>query len=79
MANHKDVIETKTAWDAIGWDNGPFRIKGGKAIYQAVMYNCYNGGRMVKLARLSVGKNGRIQEVSRYVEPDTLLEFLKRQ
>jgi hypothetical protein len=63
-----------TAWAAIGWDDGPFRIKGGRTKYEAVMYNCANNGRLVKLARLDT-KHG-IREVSRYVEPDTILEFL---
>lgn len=68
-------MTTRTAWDSIGWDDGPFRVKGGRAVYEAVMYNCANSGRLVKLARLEV-VNGGVREVSRYVEPDTLLEFL---
>lgn len=63
-----------TAWAAIGWDDGPFRIKGGRTKYEAVMYNAHNNGRLVKLARLDT-KHG-VREVSRYVEPDTVLEFL---
>lgn len=62
----------RTAWAAIGWDDGPFRIKGGRAIYEAVSYN-YNR-RLVKLARLDT-EHG-IREVKRYVDPDTILEFL---
>ena len=36
------VTRTATAWDSIGVD-GSFRIKGGKAIYDAVIYNCKTG------------------------------------
>lgn len=64
----------RTAWEAIGWDDGPFRIKGGRTVYEAVMYNCENDGRLVKLARLDT-KDG-IREIKRYVEPDTVLVFL---
>lgn len=63
----------KTAWEMIGWDNGLFRIVGGRATYEAVMYNCATGGRLVKLAKLVPVKGG-IREVSRYVEPETMLE-----
>lgn len=58
----------------IGWDDGKFRIKGGSACYEAVMYNASRNGNLVKLARLEVS-NGRVREVSRYVLPDTVLEF----
>ena len=71
------VIKESTAWDAIGWDNGPFRIKGGRAIYQAVMFNCATHGDQVKLARLEVTADRKIREVSRYVAPETMLEFIE--
>lgn len=58
----------------IGWDDGKFCVKGGTARYEAVMYNASRNGNLVKLARLEVS-NGRVREVSRYVLPDTVLEF----
>jgi hypothetical protein len=66
------AVKTATAWESIGFDEGLFRIKGGRALYEAVMYNCANDGRLVKLARLEDGP----REVSRYVDPDTVLEFV---
>ena len=74
------VTHTATAWESIGWDNGPFRIAGGKAIYQAVSYQCGpREGQTVLLSRLGEYVNGRavgLRQVNRRVEPDTLLEFL---
>lgn len=70
------VIGTATAWASIGFDDGKFRIQGGRALYECVMYNCANDGRLVKLARLEPGKEGGIHEVSRYVDPETVLEFV---
>lgn len=67
-------IREATAWESIGFDDGNFRIKGGRAIYEAVMYNCVNDAANVKLARLDTTGN-RLREVSRYVHPDTVLEF----
>lgn len=74
------IIKTATAWESIGFDEGKFRIKGGRALYEAVMYNCANSAQLVKLARLDVvrvGNQNRIKEVSRYVKPDTILEFVE--
>lgn len=68
-------MRTATAEESIGWDNGGFRIKGGRAIYEAVMYNCHNGGKLVKLARLDAVGEMEVREVSRYVKPETVLEF----
>ncbi|MGE0412004.1 MAG: hypothetical protein AB7I98_03965 [Verrucomicrobiales bacterium] len=75
-------MKTATAWESIGWDDGKFRIKGGRAIYEAVLYNCKNAADNVKLARLEVGNFepdkplfSSIREISRYVPPDTVLEF----
>lgn len=65
---------TKTAWEAIGWDHGKFKIQGGRVFYEAVMYNCNNGGNLVKLARLEATNEG-LKEVSRYVSPKTILIF----
>ena len=56
-----------TAWQMIGFDEGTFRVKGGRANWQAVMYNSYNNGRLVKLARIEGGP------YERYVDPDTEL------
>lgn len=68
-----DPVFVTTAWNAIGFDDGQFRIKGGKALYQAVIYNCETGGRLVRLSRL----DNRLHETTRYVEPDTILEFME--
>lgn len=69
-----------TAWESIGWDDGPFRVKGGRVYWQAVMYNCANNGRLVKLARIEQTADDSLRgfpcrEFSRYVEPDTVLVF----
>lgn len=71
----RTVIRIATAWESIGWDEGLFRIKGGHAVYEVVVYNCHNEGRLVKLAKLKPEESG-IREVKRYVDPDTVLEFL---
>ena len=77
-----EVVRSATAGESIGWDDGPFRIRGGRAIYAAVMYNCATRGDQVKLARLDPGRMSSrglpaLREVSRYVDMDTVLEFLK--
>lgn len=75
------VVRESTAWAEIGWDEGPFRIKGGSAIYQAVIYVCGpREGRTVRLARLGqyTGTENRgLEQTNRRVEPDTVLEFLE--
>lgn len=75
------VARTSTAWKEIGWDNGPLRIKGGRAIYQAVMHNCATArSDNVKLARLGEYHGATCQglrEVCQYVGPDVVLEFLQ--
>lgn len=77
------VLREATAWDLIGWDSGLIRIRGGRAIYEAVMYNCSRNGKMVKLARLDsvLCDDGvyRLSEVKRYVNPDTMIEILEEQ
>lgn len=65
---------TATAWEMIGWDDGTFQVKGGRARYEAVMYQARFQGRTVKLARLEAAARG-LREVSQRVEPDTVLEF----
>lgn len=72
------ILREGTVWDNIGWDDGPFRIKNGRVLYEAIMYNCHNGGDKVKIARLEVSPNMKIREVSRYVSPDTIVEFLDK-
>lgn len=51
------------------------RIRGGRAQYEAVLYNDSNPGEKVKLARLETGSGG-IREISRYVDADTELELV---
>ena len=74
------VVRVGKAWDEIGWDAGPFRIKAGHAIYQAVIYQCGpRQGATVLLARLGnyTGTNCRgLEQHNRRVHPDTVLEFL---
>lgn len=76
-----EVSREGKAWDEIGWDGGPFRIKGGRAIYQAVGYRCGpREGQTVLLSRLGnyVGTQPiGIAQHNRRVSPDTILEFLR--
>lgn len=79
-----------TAWDLIGFDGFDathwpddgehraawVRIEGGRALYEAVMYLDSTPGTKVKLARLESAPTG-LHEVSRYVDPDTLLEIVE--
>lgn len=60
-----------TAWDLIGWDNGLLRIRGGRAVYEAVTY--IDGRRLVRLERIAP-TDGKLRVVTRYVDPDTELE-----
>lgn len=68
------VVYKLQAWYAIGFDDGKFRIAGGRAIYEAVMYESSRAGKLVKLARLEFADGAH--EVKRYVKPETWLEFL---
>ena len=68
------VVYSVAAWYAIGFDDGKFRNQGGRAIYEAVMYDASRNGQNVKLARLETDEG--VREISRYVSPDTVLEFL---
>lgn len=74
------VTRAATAWDSIGHDGGAFRIQNGTALYDAVIYNCATArSNNVVLARLGnyVGtKPVGVEQHSRRVHPDTLLEFL---
>ncbi len=75
------VLRSATAWDLIGWEDGLVRIHGGRALYEAVMYDCSRDGRMVKLARVEsvMCDDGvyRVREVRRYVAPDTVIEVME--
>lgn len=71
------VLRESTAWDLIGWDDGPIRIKGGTALYEAVLYNCANNAQNVKLARLEIPEPMKVREVSRYVTPETIIEIME--
>jgi len=64
----------KAAWDMVGWDDGEFRIKGGRAKYQAVMFDCSTQGNKVMVARIECGHEG-IRQISRYIDGETMLEF----
>lgn len=69
------------AWDLIGFDGGTadkpahVRIRGGRALYEAVIF--YDGTRQekVKLSRLEATPDG-IRQVDRRVDPDTEMEIL---
>lgn len=78
-----EVEREIAAWDAIGFD-GTLRIKGGRAIYEAVMYNCAArssaNSDTVTLARLGEYQGTRhhgLHQTNRRVGPDTVLEILR--
>lgn len=67
------------AWDLIGWDDGAIMIKGGRTFYEAVIYNCGpREGRLVTLAKVIAVPGGGLRQVSRRVEPETIIQILKR-
>ena len=71
-------MQTKTAWEMIGFDGdggNSVRVQGGRALYEAVIYYDSTPGERVKLARLDARADG-IHQVSRYVDPDTVLEIV---
>lgn len=75
------VTRTATAWDSIGHDGATFRIKGGHALYDAVMKGNLSRARTnaVCLARLGDYHGTKpigIEQHNRWVQPDTILEFL---
>ena len=71
-----DAIATGKAWDAIGWDDGKIKIKGGRAIYEAIFaVEGRRGQSLCKLARLASDERG-LYQLNRYVDPDTEIEFL---
>lgn len=59
-----------------GWDAGPIRIKGGRTIYEAVMFCCGGRQKMVLLAYLVPTERG-IKQINRYVQPDTMIEIME--
>jgi len=61
-----DVV---TAWDLIGFDGG-FRVDGGRVQWEAADYDDSRGGRLVRLTRLVVDRDG-LHVRTRYVDPDT--------
>lgn len=73
------VTREAKAWDCIGYD-GTFRIKGGRACYDAISYNCSRNPSTVLLSRLGNyhGTTSRgIRQYNRRVGLDTMLEFLE--
>lgn len=69
---------TATAWELIGFDGADgesVRVAGGRALYEAVVFNDATPGEMVRLDRLEVSAGG-LRVVNRYVDPDTLLEVV---
>lgn len=72
------VTHEATAWDLIGFDNPEtcVRVKGGRALYEAVIFYDDTPGERVKLARLEAGSDG-IRQINRYVAADTILEVVE--
>lgn len=71
----QQILGTRTAWEMIGYDGPNYvRIKGGRALYEAVMFNEATGRQQkVLLARLEARETG-IAQINRYVDPDTIIE-----
>jgi hypothetical protein len=68
------MTETRTAWDLIGHD-GQFRLPGGRAVYEAVMYDEASArGDRPRLARVET--RGGLRQVNRWVDADQLIEVL---
>lgn len=76
------VIHTDTAWNLIGFDSdwdGKFasvRVKGGRTLYEAVMFIDNGRSDRPRLARLEADGGG-IRQVNRYVDPDTVCEIVR--
>ena len=69
----------RTAWELIGFDSDGghrVRIRGGRAVYDAVVYYDDTPGEQVKLARLETSDGRGIYQVNRWVHPDTELEIV---
>lgn len=69
------MTRTDTAWNLID-HYGAVRIVGGRAIYESVVYCDHTHGEHVKLSRIDRG-DGDLRVISRYVDPDTILEVLQ--
>lgn len=70
------VVATGKAWDAVGWDDGKFRIKDGKTTYDAIFYASGKRGQdLCRLAKL-VPDGNWMRQINRYVGANTELEFL---
>ena len=64
----------RTAWELIGHE-GRFRLPGGRAVYEAVMYDEASArGTRPRLARLET--RGGLRQVNRWVDPDQLIEVI---
>lgn len=66
------------AWDAIGRvpPTHRLRIVGGRALYEDAAFNDETGRTHVRLARLDTDEFG-LQQVNRYVDPDTPVELVR--
>ncbi len=71
-----DQSHRATAMESVGWDDGKFKILGGRTEYEAVFYDCERNPSNVRLERIEVLDNMKLKIVRRYVHPDTILEFL---
>ncbi len=60
------------AWDAIGWDCGRFRVKGGSRLYEAVIYD--ENREYLKVSAIDE-KDGSLVQVDKKVDPKTILLF----
>lgn len=67
-------MKVRCAWDLIGQE-GAFRIRGGRSVYEAAFYAPRDGNR-VRLARLVATERG-IRQINRWVDPDTEIEVLE--
>jgi hypothetical protein len=67
-------MSTRTAWELIGHE-GQFRLPGGRAVYEAVMYDEASArGIRPRLARLET--RGGLRQVNRWVDPDQPVEVI---
>jgi hypothetical protein len=73
----KPALREATAWDLIGFQ-GVVRVKGGRAVYEEVIFIDGTRQEKVRLARLDVDELG-LKQVNRYVDPDTTLEVLEEE
>lgn len=75
------ILHTDTAWNLIGFDsewNGQtaeIRVKGGRTLYEAVLFIDNGRSERPRLARLEVSREG-LRQINRYVDPDTVCEIV---